>query len=126
MKMDVDFFKVWGGIAGCQHLLSLLCDLDLSSDLVARLTAGNVAVRFGLPEKGQIAVGHDADLALFDPAGSTPVTADALLYRHKVTPYLGRTLRGAVRRTILRGRTVAFDGRPVGAPAGQLVTPRRF
>ncbi len=126
MKTDPDFFKVWGGIAGCQHLLSILCDLDLPPDLIARLTAANVAARFGLPEKGQLAVGHDADLALFDPAGSTPVTADALLYRHKVSPYLGRTLRGAVRRTILRGRTVALDGQPVGAPAGQLVTPRRF
>ena len=126
MKTDSNFFKVWGGIAGCQHLLGLLCDLELPPDLIARLTAGNVAERFGLPAKGQLAVGHDADLVLFDPDGSTPVTTNTLQYRHKVTPYLGRTLRGAVRRTILRGRTVALDGHPVGTPAGQLVTPHRF
>ena len=125
MKTDPDFFKVWGGVSGCQHLLSLLCDLDLPPDLVARLTAGNVAARFGLPGKGQLAVGHDADLVLFDPAGETPITVNSLQYRHKLTPYLGHTLRGAVRRTILRGRTVAVDGRPVGGPAGRLVTPRR-
>lgn len=123
MKTDADFFKVWGGISGCQHLLSLLCDLELPPELIARLTAGAVAERFGLQRKGTLTEGHDADLVLFDPAGQTPVTVDALQYRHKITPYLGRTLRGAVRRTILRGRTVAVDGRPDGEPAGKLVTP---
>ena len=125
MKTDPDFFKVWGGVAGCQHLLSLLCDLALPPDLIARLTAGNVAARFGLPGKGQLAVGYDADLVLFDPAGETSVTVESLQYRHKLTPYLGRTLRGAVRRTILRGRTVAVDGRPAGKPNGRLVVPAR-
>ncbi len=122
MKTDPDFFKVWGGIAGCQHLLGLLCDLELPPELVARLTAGAVAERFQLSRKGKLEVGCDADLALFDPGGQTAVTAEALQYRHKITPYLGRTLRGAVRRTILRGRTIAVDGRPVGEPSGQLVT----
>ena len=125
MKTDPDFFKVWGGIAGCQHLLGLLCDLDLPPDLVARLTAANVAARFGLPQKGQLAIGHDADLVLFDPAGSTPITADALLYRHKVSPYLGRTLRGYAVWTILRGETVAVYGQPTGKPGGRLVVPSR-
>ena len=126
MKTDPDFFKVWGGVSGCQHLLALLFDLGLDPDLLAGLTARAPAVRFGLaPIKGSITVGADADLVLFDPAGQTPVTEESLQYRHKLTPYLGRTLRGAVRRTILRGRTVALDGRPVGAPGGRLVVPAR-
>ena len=126
MKTDPDFFKVWGGISGCQHLLGLLFELELDLDLIAGLTARAPASRFRLSSKpGQIAVGMDADLVLFDPAGQTPVTTDSLLYRHKVTPYLGRTLRGAVRRTILRGRTVAIGGQPVGEPGGRLVTPDR-
>ncbi|MBE7213140.1 MAG: allantoinase AllB [Gluconacetobacter diazotrophicus] len=126
MKTDPDFFKVWGGVSGCQHLLGLLFDLKLAPDLVAGLTARAPSDRFGLtPGKGRIAVGADADVVLFDPVGQTPVTADSLLYRHKVTPYLGRTLRGAVRRTILRGRTVAIDGQPVGEPGGRLVVPAR-
>ncbi len=126
MKNDADFFKIWGGISSCQHLPGLLFDLGLAPGAVARLTARAVAERFRLsPGKGQLAVGADADLALFDPAGQTHVTAASLQYRHKVTPYLGRTLRGAVRRTILRGRTVAVDERPVGEPGGQLVIPAR-
>ena len=125
MKTDPDFFKVWGGVASCQHLLTLLFDLGLEPELIARLTASQVARRFRLPpgKAGVIAAGANADLVLFDPAGETHVTADSLQYRHKLTPYLGRTLRGAVKRTILRGQTVARDGQPVGEPAGRLVVP---
>ena len=124
MKTDADFFKVWGGVAGCQHLLTLLFDLPLDPPLIARLTAGTVAARFGLaPAKGQVAIGADADLVLVDPAGQTIVTAESLLYKHRLSPYVGRTLRGTVRRTILRGRTIAVDGKVVGEPAGRLVTP---
>ena len=125
MKTDPDFFKVWGGVASCQHLLTLLFDLELEPDLIAKVTAGQVARRFRLPlgKRGTIAAGTDADLVLFDPAGETRVAEDSLHYRHKLTPYLGRTLRGAVRRTILRGRTIAHDGQPVGESAGRLVKP---
>jgi allantoinase len=126
MKTDADFFRVWGGVSGCQHLLTLLLDLALAPELIARLTTGAVAERFGLAAgKGGIAVGSDADLVLFDPGGQTPVTEKSLLYKHKLTPYLGRTLRGAVRRTILRGRTVALDGKIVGEAGGRLITPAR-
>jgi allantoinase len=124
LKTDANFFKVWGGVASCQHLLALLFELELAPELIARLTAANVAQRFGLAAtKGEIALGADADLVLVDPAGETRVTPAALHYRHKVSPYLGRTLRGAVRRTILRGRTVAVDGQVVGPAAGQLIRP---
>ncbi len=126
MKTDPDFFKVWGGVASCQHLLPLLFDVGLGPDLIASLTARAPAGRFRLSSKeGWFAIGADADLVLFDPAGRTHVTEDSLQYRHKLTPYLGRTLRGAVRRTILRGRTVALDGRPVGEPGGRLMVPAR-
>ena len=124
LKTDANFFQVWGGVAGCQHLLGLLFDLDLDPALIARLTASAVAERFGLaPAKGRLTIGADADLVLLDPAGETPVTEESLLYKHRLSPYVGRTLRGAVRRTILRGRTVAVDGKVVGEPAGRLVSP---
>lgn len=126
MKTDADFFKVWGGISGCQHLLALLWDLGLEPDLVGRLTAGAVAERFGLsPGKGQLTVGSDADVVLFDPDDEATVEQDQLQYRHKLTPYLGRTLRGSAAWTILRGQTVAVQGQPTGKPGGRLVVARR-
>jgi allantoinase len=119
MKTDPDFFKVWGGISGCQHVLALLFALDLSPELIAQLTAGNVADRFGLNgRKGRLDVGVDADLVLIDPAFQETITPDALLYRHPHSPYVGRTFRSRTARTILRGRTIFLDGKIVGSPRG--------
>ncbi len=122
MKTDANFFKVWGGISGCQHLLALAFDLGLDA---ARLLASNVADRFGLSSrKGRIAAGLDADFVLLDPKDHTEITADSLEYRHRHSPYVGKTLRGKIMRTILRGETVALKGRIAGNLRGRLLTPR--
>lgn len=122
MKTDPDFFKVWGGISGCQHLLALLHDLELPLDLLAKLTAANVADRFRLsPQKGRIAPGADADLVLFDPRAGSPITEGQLLYRHPQSPYTGRKTAGRAIRTLSRGRTVYENGRIRGLPQGHLV-----
>jgi allantoinase len=65
--------------------------------------------------KGQIARGLDADLCAFDPDAAFPVAERDLLFRHKVSPYLGRTLRGRVTSTWLRGQLVYAGASPVAA-----------
>jgi allantoinase len=126
MKTDADFFKIWGGISGCQHLLGLLFAVDLPPELIAQLTAAKVADRFGLAaKKGRLAPGCDADFVLIDPAEKTPVSEAVLHYRHRHTPYLGRVLPGCVVRTILRGQTIAANSEPCGSPTGALITPVR-
>jgi allantoinase len=122
MKTDPDFFQVWGGISGCQHLLPLLFDLDLSLEQIALLTGANVADRTGLKgRKGRLEIGADADLVLVDPEAPHPITPDSLLYRHRHSPYVGRPLRSRVVRTFLRGRTVFLDGNIVGSTQGRFV-----
>ena len=124
MKTDADFFKVWGGISGAQHLLMLLFDLGLEDERIRCLASENVADRFLLAgRKGRIDAGLDADLVLVDPHGHTEVTVESLRYRHRHTPYLGRTLRSRVVCTIVRGATVFHEGRIIGEPRGQLLTP---
>jgi allantoinase len=128
LKADADFGRVWGGIAGVQHLLPLLVDEGLPARAIARLCAENPARRFRLASKGRLAVGADADLALVEIGAEEEIAAAALHYRHRVSPYVGRRVRARVRRTLLRGVTVYQDGRfavppSAGRPVGRLLTP---
>jgi allantoinase len=127
MKVDADFGRVWGGIGGVQHTLPLLVDAGVALDAVARLCADHPARRFRLASKGRLEPGADADLTLLELGEPHAITADSLLYRHHISPYVGRAVRARVRRTLLRGVTVYRDGQTIapsmGAPVGQLLRP---
>ena len=84
---------------------------------------GSAKRRFRLPGKGPLQVGSDADCSLVDLAETSVVSADELLDRHRLSPYVGQALRGRVIRTILRGRTVFREGALVGDPQGRFVRP---
>jgi allantoinase len=123
MKQRDNFFDVWGGISGCQHLLALFLDADVPQDEIARLTSGDVASRFRVLAKGAIAVGKDADFTLVDLKAQEVVAAESLHYRLQQSPYVGRTLQGRVCRTFLRGQTIFKDGKFAARPMGRLVRP---
>jgi allantoinase len=122
-----DAFAAWGGIPGAQTLLALLYDKGVAArglelDRLGMLIAGMPALRFGLaPAKGAIALGADADMVVLDPGQNWTVDRDALLDRHRLSPFAGMRLRGRVVRTWLRGRTIARDGAVVGEPAGRVL-----
>ena len=125
MKQSGDFFNVWGGIAGVQSTRSILLSREppLHLGRVAQMTASNVANRFSITNKGQLAVGFDADLALIDLASSYKLAKEQLLDRHRLSPYVGRSFRGIVRRTMVRGETVFQDGKSVGSFRGRFIRP---
>jgi allantoinase len=128
LKDGEDAFAAWGGISGCQTMLPLLlgegCGArGLPLELIAAATSGYVARRFHLPGKGRLEPGADADLVLVDLTASEVLSAEDLHYRHRHSPFLGRTLGARVARTLVRGQTVFADGRIVGRPAGRLLIP---
>lgn len=128
MKTGDDFFRIWGGISGCQSLLALLLTegraaRGLPLEILTRITAAFPAQRFGLSGKGRVEVGADADLALVDLTAEHVLEAADLFYRHRHSPYVGRRLSGRVVRTVLRGTTVYRDGQIVSVPIGRLMTP---
>ena len=130
MKIGDEFFRIWGGIMGCQSMLNVMLDegyheRGLSLAEISTLTTVRVAERFGLLEKGRLEVGVDADLTLIDLDSSFTLRAEDLFYRHKMSPYVGRTFRGRVVRTILRGTTIFRDGKVVSEPVGRLIKPGR-
>ncbi|HZG92797.1 MAG TPA: allantoinase AllB, partial [Pseudonocardia sp.] len=109
-----DFGLAWGGIASLQLGLPLVWTGASArghglADVV-RWMAQRPAELVGLAGKGRIAPGADADLVVFAP--DEEFVVGALQHRNPVTPYTGRTLRGVVRSTWLRGASV--DGEPRG------------
>jgi allantoinase len=122
-----DFGAAWGGIASLQLGLSAVWTAarrrGRTLDDMARWMAAAPAALAGLPAKGRIAVGCDADLAAFDPEVSFVVDPARLEHRHPVTPYAGRTLTGRVRRAWLRGISLldTDSGAPDGEPVGRLL-----
>lgn len=110
LKDTGDLATAWGGIASLQVGLAVVwtaaCERGVPLiDLVRWMAAGPAALA-GLPAKGRILPGADADLVAFRPEGTFVVRGAELAHRHPETPYEGRELRGVVRRTWLRGRVV--------------------
>jgi allantoinase len=93
-----NFLTAWGGISSLQLGLSIVWTEARKRGFtiadVARWMSTNPAQLAGLNKKGAIAIGHDADLTLFDPEAVFTVNQAHLLHRHKPTPYNGMTLVG--------------------------------
>lgn len=108
LKDTDNAFEAWGGIAGIQNNVDILFDegvqkRDLSLKRFAEIIATEPAKRFGLDNKGSIAVGKDADFVFIKPESSYTLQAEDLEYRNKLSPYVGRTINAQVAKTILRG-----------------------
>ncbi|MFP5283207.1 MAG: allantoinase AllB [Actinomycetes bacterium] len=108
-----DFGVAWGGIASIQLGLSLVWTearrRGIGLDRVVDWMATKPARRVGLRRKGRLALGYDADLAVFAPDQAFVVDAKTLHHKNPLTPYQGRALAGVVRRTYLRGTEVDYQ-----------------
>jgi dihydropyrimidinase len=111
------FKEIANGVPGIELRLPLLFSegvgqgrLDLNAFVA--LTATNHAKLYGLyPKKGTIAVGSDADIAIWDPERETAVTDGILHDNVGYTPYEGRRLKGWPVTVLSRGRIVVEDNR---------------
>lgn len=111
-----DFFSAWGGVSSVGLGLPILWTSALENGRpitpqhVARWCCENTAQQVGLSHcKGKLAVGMDADVCIFDDTAEWIVGqqgGEGMLFRNKVSAYEGKTMKGAVRETWLRGRKV--------------------
>lgn len=124
-----DFSSGRGGISSLELSLVIVWTearaRGYTLEQVIRWMSHSPATFAGLPRKGLIDVGYDADLVVLDPDREFIVDAAKLGGGHALTPYDGRRLRGVIRRTYLRGRLVYEAGRTLGDVRGRFLLSRQ-
>lgn len=132
-----DFFSAWGGISSVGLGLPILWtegtkrDENFSVEEIVRWCCKNTAKQVGLEQiKGDLGVGFDADIVVFDDTAEFLVEPSTMLFRNKVSPYENKTLKGVVRETWVRGQRVFTreDGftEKTGPSGKLLLEPRKM
>jgi dihydropyrimidinase len=118
---EAPFKKVANGVPGLEVRTALLFSEGVGKGRIdlprfVALTATNAAKLYGLhPRKGTIAVGSDADLAIWDPEKSVTIRQSMIHDAMDYTPYEGMRIKGWPVTTLLRGEIVAQAGEFLGA-----------
>lgn len=105
------FPEISNGAPGIETLLSVVYSEGvskgrLSLERMVEVLSANPSRLFGLPSKGAVEVGRDADLVLWDPSASRTLRQEDLHHTSDFTPYEGLEVRGAPSRVLLRGTGV--------------------
>jgi allantoinase len=120
---DGDFARAWGGIAGLQVGFAAVSTeaarRGIPLEHVVEWMSTGPARLVGLPGKGGIRIGADADLVVFSPDEEFTVHAAQLQHKNQISAFEGRRLHGVVHSTWLRGREVDIAVRAL--PLGQIL-----
>jgi dihydropyrimidinase len=135
---DPDFKQIANGIPGIELRLPLLFSEGVGRGRIelerfVALCCTNPAKIYGLhPNKGTIAIGSDADLAIWDPDKKAEVTDATTHDATGYCPYAGMTLTGWPTTVIARGEVIVREGellaergrgRFLPRPAGEMAKP---
>jgi dihydropyrimidinase len=114
-----DFSAIPNGIGTVEHRMDLLyqgvVDGHITLPRMVEVASTTPARMFGLyPRKGVIAPGSDADVVVYDPAGTTTLSADTHHMNIDHSAYEGIQIDGRVDLVMSRGAVVVEDGRFLG------------
>ncbi|MBE5889865.1 MAG: dihydropyrimidinase [Lachnospiraceae bacterium] len=115
-----DFTKIPNGCAGVENLYPYMLDAANSGKIpfekVVEVCATNVAKIFGCENKGEIAIGKDADIVIYDKDKDFTISVDNMHSDYDHTIWEGKKLHGYPVQTYLRGELVYDNGAYVGKP----------
>jgi len=129
-KGRTSFRWVPNGIPGVETRLPILFSEGVGKGRITlnefvALSATNHAKTYGLyPKKGTIAVGSDADIAIWDPDREVTISQSLMHHGSDYTPYEGIKVKGWPVSTMVRGAFVVRDGQLTGKPGGGAYVPR--
>jgi len=101
--------KAWGGIAGIQFLLTASWTTlknTMPLEQFIPLVTSKPAHFIKANKKGELKIGNDADIVIWNPDAIDLVNPDDLFFRYKISPYIAQMLNGQVLETIVNGATV--------------------
>ena len=110
------FKNIANGMPGLEVRLPLLFSEGVGKGRIGlnqfvALAATNAARIYGLyPRKGTLAVGADADVAIWNPAAEVTIRAANLHDNTGYSPYEGRVVTGWPETVVSRGRVVVANG----------------
>ena len=114
--------KAWGGIAGLQFLLpaswTALKEIISVEKFIPLLTS-KPAKFINAKSKGEIKIGGDADFVTWNPEEKRTIVKEDILFRHKISPYIGEELLGTVKQTIVNGETVFQNNKIINQNKGR-------
>lgn len=132
-KLDTGqpFTQVSNGAPGVETLLTITYATGVPSgrigvERLVDLLATTPARLFGMPDKGAVEVGRDADLVLFDPNATRSIRQADLHHTSDFTPYEGIEVAGAVRQVVSHGRVIVRDGEWLGTRGHGRYVARRL
>jgi dihydropyrimidinase len=131
-KLDpaLSITKLRPGVENLQTMIPMLYSEGvrrgrISLNKLVEVTSTNAAKLFGIyPRKGTIAVGSDADLAIFDPNLTRTVTSSMLKSRAGYSVYEGWQVTGWPVFTVRRGEVVFANDEVIGRPGSGMLLQR--
>jgi len=124
------FKQIANGLPGLEARLPLLFDAMVSKgrfdvNRFVAWTATEPAKIYGLhPKKGSIAIGADADIAIWDPKKRVTFTDESVRDRTGYTPWAGRTVKGWPVTVLRRGEIIIAAGKLNALPGSGRFLPR--
>ncbi len=113
LRGDGDLQQSWGGVSGLQVGFAAVAhearSRGIALDDVSRWMSTNTADLVGLAGKGRIAVGADADFAVYDTDLDFQVEAALLAHRNPISAYDGQRYSGSVTRSVVRGNATNVE-----------------